>query len=219
MQEAKTGVIALKEDDPPTVQRMLTYFYALDYDDDDGKSGSVAYNTGDGVESACSEAKDKYPNYTRLMNNVAVYAIAHKYEVTELKELARVKFSELLFKGCLSGDPVAVVNAVFETTSFSDTGLRNVAIGFCTSQIDNIVDDDSLNGVLKDHGELGLGVIRQLLARLSDASQDLDKVSKDISIPNRDYSAESEYQLSRCKLAALQEKIKKLKQSVSAKAE
>ena len=65
------------------------------------------------------------------MNNVAVYAIADKYGIPELKELAKTKFKPLLLCAHLTSKTPIFVNAIFETTPSTDPGLREVAIEFC----------------------------------------------------------------------------------------
>ena len=95
----------------------------------------------------------------QLMNNVTVYAIADKYGIPELKELAKTKFKPLL--QCTSKTPI-FVNAIFETTRSTDPGLREVAIKFCQSHIRTVLDDSHSSYMPKDHAELSLGVMRKL---------------------------------------------------------
>ena len=100
--------------------------------------------------------------HAKKMNNVVVYAIAQKYDIGELKELATAKFRKLLWHEEPSHDLPDIIDAVFETASITDPGLRNVAVQYCTYYITDIVSDDHLCSVIKDHGELGLDVSREL---------------------------------------------------------
>ena len=95
------------------------------------------------------------------MNNVAVYAIADKYGIPELKELAKTKFKPLLLCAHLTSKTPIFVNAIFETTPSTDPGLREVAIEFCQSHVRTILDDSHSSYMLKDHAELSLGVMRK----------------------------------------------------------
>ena len=56
----------------------------------------------------------------------------------------------------------ATIDAVVRTTSSTDPGLRNVAVKFCTYYNPDIVTDDRLCNIIKDHGELGLDVLREV---------------------------------------------------------
>ncbi|MCJ1450412.1 hypothetical protein MMC28_000743 [Mycoblastus sanguinarius] len=183
-QEAETNEIGLEEDDPPTVRRMLTYLYTLDYDDD-GEPASLKQYILNGSDSlkTTTVPEGGAQRHAKLMNNVAVYAIAEKYDIPELKELAKTKFTEILGIGILTPDIPMVVDAVFTITPDTDSGLRGVVIGACTRWAKTLVKDDGLNCMLKDHGELGLGVIRQMLGKrdalLKDLDRQVDSILKD----------------------------------------
>ena len=97
-----------------------------------------------------------------MMNNVVVYAIGQKYDINELKELAKGKFYDLLWLGAPNYAFPNIIDAVFETSTITDPGLRLDAIQYCTEFSTEILADDHLCGVIKDHGELGLGVLREV---------------------------------------------------------
>jgi len=71
-QESVEGVIKLDHDDPFVLQAMLHWMYKSTYDDDNGNN-----------PSRCSA----------IVFNVQVYAIANKYNVSELKDLALASFT------------------------------------------------------------------------------------------------------------------------------
>ena len=167
-QEAETSLIVLEEDDPPTVCRMLTYLYTLDYDDD-GPLASAKYYMANETKADAYQAlmtttlsaEDRLM-HAKMINNVVVYAIAQKYDIEELKELAMVKFCDVLW---LKGPTYAfldIITAVFETSSITDPGLRPVAVKYCTHYSTQILADKYLCCVIKDHGELGLEVLREV---------------------------------------------------------
>lgn len=93
----------MKEDDPLAVERMISYLYALDYDDlhsyypDTLSVSGISQNSEpDGkaaIESTLSETEVKH---SKLINNIAVFAIADKYNILPLKVLARSRFSAAL---------------------------------------------------------------------------------------------------------------------------
>lgn len=165
-------MINLKEDDPPTVRRMLTYLYTLDYDDQ-GDSGSIShYMLGPStdvdtniVKLRIEETNESSP-YAQLTNNIAVYAIAGKYDIPELKVLAKSKFRSLISGQDLTAIIPPIITTVYETTASSDPGLRDVAVEFCTARIQAIIGADDMSSMLKEHGELGLGIATRLVKLL-----------------------------------------------------
>ena len=109
-QEGITGTIELKDEDPQMVGLFLRYFYAHDYQiDDNGKAPLIAH--------------------------ARMYAIADKYSVPLLKDLAKERFATCLknieSKGIQSLDIPTFANAIeiiYTTTLESDRGLRDAII-------------------------------------------------------------------------------------------
>ena len=170
LQEAETSLIVLEEDDPPTVCRMLTYLYTLDYDDD-GPPASAEHYMANGTEAATSEAltttnsplsAEDLLKHAKMMNNVVVYAIAQKYDIKGLKELATMKFLELLWLEAPNYAFPNIIGAVFDISSSTDSGLRRVAAKYCALYSTQILADDHLCGVIKDHSDLGLDMLREV---------------------------------------------------------
>lgn len=102
--------------------------------------------------------------HAKKMNNLVVYAIAQKYDIGELKALATAKFRKLLWQEEPDDDLPDIIDAVFEIASITDPELRNTALQYCRFYITEIVSDDHLCSIIKDHGELGLHVSRELNA-------------------------------------------------------
>ncbi|KAK4697458.1 hypothetical protein P7C71_g618, partial [Lecanoromycetidae sp. Uapishka_2] len=169
--EGQTNLINLAEDDPPSIRRMLAYLYIFDYDAA-GKIASPAHymrDTSDHIDyisKAIEEYKDAFPgscqDYHALqMNHVVVYAVADKYDIPDLKQLAKTKLQKSL-EG-LTADPRAVFMTIFETTPDSDTGLRDVVADLYAEEIDIVMNGTEMVSLLLEHGDLGLGVIRRVL--------------------------------------------------------
>ena len=153
---------------------MLNYLYTLDYDDD-GEAASVANYSHDKdaseillattvTEEQPLSAHDP-PDYTELLNNIAVYAIADKYDIPELEVLAATKFEKALPCSGLVQDLAslpAIVDAVFDTTPDTKCGLRTVVTNFCKDWKEEIIDNEDSVATVRDHGEIGLAMIRQI---------------------------------------------------------
>lgn len=100
--EGCLGSIELKDEDPQYAGILLRFFYAHDYHiDDNGKS--------------------------TLMAHACVYAIADKYGVGLLKDLAAAKFSLALenIRDADIPDLIAATEVVYTSTLGSDRGLRD----------------------------------------------------------------------------------------------
>ena len=167
-----TSIIVLEEDDPPTVRRMFSYLYTLAYDDE-GDAASPQHYMVDGTNIVISQAltpsstpipAEEVSRHVRMMNNVVVYAIAEKYDIAELKELAADKFRKLLWLIEPSHALPRVIDAVYK---IKDSELRDVVVQFCANNSTKIVADDRLCRIIKYNGELGLDVLRKVDNRAS----------------------------------------------------
>lgn len=168
--QAFWAIISLDNDDRSTIPLMLSYLYTLAYDDE-GDAASAEHYMVNGTRTLKAATTPSTPlseeelsRHAKMMNNVVVCAIAQKYDISELKELATSKFHELLWLKAPSHGLPGVINAVFETTSITDSGLRSVATEYCTHYSTEIVADDHLSSMFKDRSELGLDVLRQYKA-------------------------------------------------------
>ena len=111
----------------------------------------------------------------KLMNNVHVYAIAEKYGIPELKELAKTKFETLAYSDHIDCSQLGVgtIHAVFESTPDTDTGLRDIILDICAANVKSVVVEGAFDSVVKEHGDLGLGVLREVVKRHDIALQDV----------------------------------------------
>lgn len=171
---------------------MFYYLYTLDYDDGDDRvpaqqQGSTKHNKPetDTVASSASTQDTAALDFDRpsasesnseitdlqdkVMNNVYVYAIAEKYEIPALEELARAKFlavSRLTEEFCCSP---TVINVVFGTTPETDTGLRSIVAELCAARLNTMLASPDLYKPINEHGDLGLGILREVAEHLRKA--------------------------------------------------
>ncbi len=98
------------------------------------------------------------------MNNVRVYAIAEKYNIPALKTLAMTKFQncETTRNSTRNRE---VVNAIFSSTPDTDPGLRNIIIKMSAkaSDVEENLKEEGLAPVIRDHGNFGLGMLREIV--------------------------------------------------------
>ena len=79
------------------------------------------------------------PHDPRMMNNALVYAVAEKYDIPELKELAKQKFQTLACSKWPHDDFHAVIEIVFSTTHDGDMGLRQIVLDICEEHFQDIL--------------------------------------------------------------------------------
>ncbi|KAK3171728.1 hypothetical protein OEA41_003812 [Lepraria neglecta] len=133
--EAQTAKITLNDDDPFTVNRMLIYLYIRDYPDREIPvtqkpselhgpprpphlrvyAHSISDKSANTTNSNASEHKS--------MNNIMVYAIADKYELPDLKRLAKNKLLESTNYISSNKEFAEMARAVFSTPPDHDMGL------------------------------------------------------------------------------------------------
>lgn len=109
------------------------------------------------------------------MNNVRVYALAEKYNIPALKELAKTKFQNCKadYSYPLYRD---VINAVFNSTPDTDSGLRDIVILKCAKKLEENLNEEGVAPMIRDHGSLGLGLLREIVKQ---HKSQLEKQKKD----------------------------------------
>ena len=169
--ESQTRVITLKEDDPPTVRRMFTYLYTLDYDTVGGEENAASIGpyllnaSYKYMDATTAPSSEEARLRTQLVSHIAVYAIAEKYDIQEMKHLAVSKFATALKEPAadLSYTLSSLINAVFETTPSTDTLLRNVMTKYCHTHFKALIDDDIFLQTLSQHPDLCLGLVQEMI--------------------------------------------------------
>ena len=176
------------DDDPATFYKVLSYLYERDYDDKDPKDETAEHNNSEANEkptklkslkSVAAKLKgkpknkpvsdvDQNPNWadlsdsshTRLVNNAWVYAMADKYDIQKLKELAARKFQAVVFDWWTPGAMADVAREVYETTPATDRTLRDLVINQAVNQTRALYTEPSWKDVIESHGDLSIDLIR-----------------------------------------------------------
>lgn len=133
----------MNDDEPQTVKRMLLYLYKLDYPDEDF-TNEASSNTEEETDlgTTAKLLEDTTLDTPKLMNNVLVYAIAEKYDIPELKELAKRKFETLVNSKWPHEDFHAVTETIFSTTPEEDMGLRQIVMDICRENFQDMLEDE-----------------------------------------------------------------------------
>ena len=146
---------------------MLFYLYTLDYPDHDvpdiqAEHVPTGRSTPPHLRHETPAIIEKITNIglsesvtthdPKLMNNVLVYAIAEKYDIPDLKALAKHKFQDLAWSKWPHEDLHAVVESVFSTTPDNDMGLRQVVLDICEEHFEDILRQEEFRaGFLEVH--------------------------------------------------------------------
>ncbi|KAI4124820.1 MAG: hypothetical protein LQ341_007033 [Variospora aurantia] len=186
--EAHESHIDFSDDDPNTLERLLRFLYTTDYDDNNTNDNNTAEETnGKGTvanasstssaqidnaisqvtsDASESEREDESVHHkvSAIMNNVAVYALADKYNIASLKDLAKEKFENRC--ACFRWETeslVATLEFVYTSTPPADQGLRNVMARVCFQQIHvssgMVLDAPQLQELMVKEGALGLNIL------------------------------------------------------------
>jgi len=99
------------------------------------------------------------PTKDTLLNNVLVYAIAEKYYIPELKELAKAKFLDQSHRLLSTNLYPEIIKLVYESTPSSDRGLRNAVALACVEETKALVDNPTFSAVVKTVGDFGFDIL------------------------------------------------------------
>lgn len=107
-----------------------------------------------------------YPNDAdsgqQLLVNATVYALADKYQITALKNLAKYKFESALHSGWDIVNFSEVVGMVYTTTLASDRALRDCLAPFLVRHKKDLRENEAFMGLVRGrlaNGELAVDVI------------------------------------------------------------
>lgn len=95
----------------------------------------------------------------RMLNNVDVYAIAEKYNLPALKELAAKKFRRDICKCPLTGLTV-IAHKAYTSTPSTDRGIRDLVIQICETNFDQIKDARDIGAVMEANGDFGYDMFK-----------------------------------------------------------
>jgi hypothetical protein len=114
----------------------------------------------DNQEDRLSDCEEDQP---ALFSSVRVYAIADKYDIQHLKELARERFSNWAEDNWACESFPAIAREVFDTTPTKDRGLRDVVVRLVAIHADDFIRKENSRQLIEDIGDLGLSVLCQVL--------------------------------------------------------
>ncbi|KAL8783045.1 MAG: hypothetical protein Q9195_009499 [Heterodermia aff. obscurata] len=176
--EAGNKVIRLLEDDPVVVMRMIQFLYTSEYDET--TQITVKQDNEDGPKNDLMTQAEAYEH---LACHVQLYAAADKYDIEDLKYLAKSKL-EMSISGRwpIPFFPV-LVQGILNSTPPKDRGLREIITPICaehiaellstetavsnpldpdSSTVDDIRDEITFNDTLSENGAFTSAVLAQV---------------------------------------------------------
>lgn len=142
----------MNDDEPSIVQKIIEYFYKLDYDDN--RSSSSAKPVANPSTSFDPRS---------LLVNAKVYVIADKYELDALKELACYKYNEVLLGNWNTSNFSESVSYVYENTVETDRCLRDVIVRVASDNARSLLDRGDFVAMLKIHGDVATDIMHEFI--------------------------------------------------------
>ena len=197
---------------------MLSYLYTFDYDDESSprragpasclKEPRANHPKEDENQSALASTSPKEADTSMsdkaevrvsegnsaveepwLLNNVLVYAIADKYGIFELKELAKAKFLARADSLMSTDDFPEIIKTVY-TLPDSDRALRDAILDTCMSQLQALMDNVAFTTTVKTIGDFGFdilsGTLKQNAEQLKQISVQKAALKKEVARANNE---------------------------------
>ncbi|GME22779.1 BTB/POZ domain containing protein [Neofusicoccum parvum] len=137
VQEAQSGVIDLKDDDPNAVKAMLEFMYR-------------------GTFTVPGDA-------FRILFIVRAYIIADIYAIPKMKEIATAKFKQLASVSYKDLTFVTALRIIYESVPDNDKGcMRETAVDIVARHYSLLLANSAFEAVLDDYGALGKDILRTL---------------------------------------------------------
>ena len=111
------------------------------------------------------------------MNNTKVYVLADKFEVLDLKELAKSKFEISLTKD-LSVEVISeVIGFVYDHTPSDDRSLRDLLVDYCAKQTDRLQTCAEFRSTVENVGAFCLDMLLRFMSECTCLTKELPETS------------------------------------------
>ena len=193
----------MDDDDPQAVKRLLLYLYTFDYpeEDDSDVPMTMSCSHSPSLSSAATEEEsnlgamsnsfdDPTPRDNRMMNDVLVYAVAEKYDIPDLKDLAMHKFRTLASSKWSQDDFHVAMEAVFSTTPETDMGLRQIVLDICKEHSEYILRDKEFRAMMFENKAIAAVVLDATVQKLDQHVKLLDGALAEQATLSKELEAE-----------------------------
>lgn len=187
--------MTLKDDDPITVERMLTFLYTRDYDDkapaqieepvntpkdavgstleDDGHVTSLFPMSMVALDGNESDRDFSALELSRALINIAVYAIAEKYNLKDLKKAAMIRCLSQKWSYWPLDDLRVIAKEIYSSTPSSDRGLRDQVICDCADHAQELTEQEDWISLIKMDADFGFDLFQRMTKKHIEAMVEL----------------------------------------------
>ncbi|KAL2216846.1 BTB/POZ protein [Thermoascus aurantiacus ATCC 26904] len=179
--EAQSMKIILPEDDPETIERVLSFLYTQEYKE-------VGHTMDLGLESASAEKRRVSDDYSdgvddqalqSVYNNIRVYVAADKFDITPLKNMAIRRVMDWVEKNYKHERFPDVVRRVLESVA-AQGNLRQVLIDYISLHSATMAEWKDMVRVMEDFGDLACAVLNGVMDDLRSLQKKVDKLNEAI---------------------------------------
>ena len=107
------------------------------------------------------------------MNNAKVYALADKFEVLDLKELAKSKFEISLTKDPSVEVISEVIGFVYDHTPPNDRSLRDLLVDYCAKRTDRLRTCVELRSTMENVGAFCFDLLLRFMSECTCLTKEL----------------------------------------------
>ncbi|KAL2214977.1 hypothetical protein M432DRAFT_554120 [Thermoascus aurantiacus ATCC 26904] len=167
--EARANKITLPEDDPQTVERVLSYLYIRDYEETGHTMDLVIESAVQKTESVGDDPSANADELSQISvssiahNNIRVYVAADKFGIIRLKEVSKERFVNWANRYWNHEVFPAVVHEVLDSVPAHDTGLRDAVIKLISKNVETLLKREDMLCVMTDFGHLATGVLKAVV--------------------------------------------------------
>lgn len=155
-QEAHTGEIVLRGEEPETVEAVLAFVYTGDYD----RSENDISETATPMTEASSDVSTL--DLTAIAKHVRVFVAADKYDIVALKLLAFATLRETL-EGSDDEDGIFYcIQLTYQNTRDGDRDLRNLLLSTVLDRIHTFLPGQAFKAEI---GTFGVELLRAILRK------------------------------------------------------
>lgn len=190
----------LKDDDPATVERMLKFLYTRDYDDqapaqiegplstlkdavgpmveDDGHE-TLSFAISETAETTVVDGKVTDRDFSalelsRALINIAVYAIAEKYDLKDLKMAAKNRCFSQPWASWPLDDLRVIAKEVYSSTPSPDRGLRDKIICDCAYHAQKLTEQEDWISAIKMDADFGFDLFQRMAEKQMETMMELE---------------------------------------------
>ncbi|EPE33778.1 POZ [Glarea lozoyensis ATCC 20868] len=155
--ESTTGIFVMEDDDPDTVERLISYMYTMDYTD--GQQVKHAKHHHESTANLAHSQPIDTTGRNPLLNNALAFVLGDKYDVSGFKNLAKAKYEAALPDYWNSASFVDSLKLLYEASPDSERDLRDIAVKAAGNHARELMDHGEFCALCKANAEIAFDVL------------------------------------------------------------